>query len=77
MSQDFERVKQGDVFEAQEPDVTSTGKDTSGFCLALAGDGQLGAWPVSPALALPPPSTGWAGGIRHLLSQVPVSFSSH
>lgn len=68
MSQDFERVQPVDVFEAQEPDTTSTGKDTSGFFGSCWRRGAAGAWPVSAALALPPPSAGWAGGLRRRLT---------
>ena len=73
--QHFERVRQVNVFEAQEPGLTSSGEDTSGFSLACAEDRQ--PWGVLGhgrsllhQLSLPPPASGaghpWAGGAMHL-----------
>lgn len=49
--QHFEGVKQVNVFEAQEPGLTSSGEDTSGFCVARAADRQLwDGWGYGPSL---------------------------
>lgn len=39
--QHFERVKQVNVLEAQEPGLISSGEEISGFCSAGAEDRQL------------------------------------